>query len=127
MNPEDFNLDPDLDLPEVDILREPVTVDLIIPITVDGKEYRELTFDFAGKITPEDLDKFKETWKRLHPDKYNPAPIDESDYQELFLMKAGQIPVAVLRALQTADKAGVYALALEWLGKASVKKKRRKR
>jgi hypothetical protein len=121
------NFDPEPEEHEPDILREAVTVDLIAPVTVDGVTYAELTFDFAGRIKSEDITKFKATWKRLNPDEFNPVPIAEEDYQELYLTKAGNISLAVLRSLEAADKAGVYGLALEWLGKSSVKKKRRKR
>jgi hypothetical protein len=112
--------------PEVNILREPVTVDLEVPVTVDGVTYSEMTFNFAG-LKGEEIDKLDDTWHNLNPDIYNPVPLDQRDYQELYLVKASGIPLIVFRSLDGADKKGIYGLALEWLGKASVKKKRRKR
>lgn len=112
--------------PEVNILREPVTVDLEVPLTIDGVTYAEMTFNFAGLTGPE-IDKLDDTWKALHPDEFNPVPLDKRDYQELYLVKASGIPLIVFRSLDGADKKGIYGLALEWLGKASVKTKRRKR
>lgn len=112
--------------PEPNILREPVTVDLEFPVTVDGVTYTEMTFNFSGLTGPE-IDKLDDTWKELHEGEFNPAPLDQRDYQELYLVKASGIPLIVFRALNGTDRKGVYGLALEWLGKSSVKRKRRKR
>jgi hypothetical protein len=100
--------------PAPDILREPVTVKLRFPVTVDGVTHTQFTLDFVS-ITRGEHNQIKKAWKRLHPNEWATSAIDDEDFQELYLARAGKIPVAVLRALQPADQIGLYGKAFRWL------------
>lgn len=100
--------------PAPDILREPVTVHLRFPVTVDGVTHTQFTLDFHSITRPEH-NQIKRAWKKLHANEWATSAIDDEDFQELYLAKAGKIPVAVLRALEPADQIGLYGKAFRWL------------
>jgi hypothetical protein len=100
--------------PPPDMLRDPILVHLHFPVTVDGVTYTQFTLDFHS-ITRAEHNQIKRAWKSMHANQWSTSAIDEEDFQELYLAKAGKIPVAVLRALSPADQIGLYGKAFRWL------------
>jgi hypothetical protein len=112
---------------DVDLLKEAFTVDLFDPVTVDGVTYHEITFDFAGMISADDVAKYEKQYQQITGNRLDSTEIADRVFQEFFLRKASGLSLGVFRGLGARDKRAVYNLALEYLGKISIKTKRRKR
>jgi hypothetical protein len=112
---------------EPDILKDVFTVELFDPVTVDGVTYEEITFDFPGTITGEDIAKYEKQYQQITGNRLDSTEIADRVFQEFFLRKASGLSLGVFRGLGARDKRAVYNLALEYLGKISYRTKRRKR
>ena len=101
---------------DVDLTREKGTFALEVPITVDGKEYREITLDFVGTPSAA-FEKVIKTWRRLHPDDDTVDMFKAEDFQQMLVSRVSGFPMAVIQALDVWDRMGCQQKAYIFLGK----------
>ena len=112
--------------PEPDIMREPVTIDLLFPKTFDGKEYTELEFKFHS-LSRNDLDALEKSYNATNANAFEPVLLKVREYKELVAARAANVSPLLIRSLEGSDNEAACALAFEWLGKSAARKKRRRK
>jgi hypothetical protein len=122
-----IDMDGEVTEPQIDPFKEPFTVDLIQPVTVDGVTIKEIDFDFMGRIEAGDHAKFERQWTAITGRKFNVSEIADPLFQEFYLVKASGLSLSTIRAISGHDKPGLYFAVQEYLGKLFLKTKRRKK
>jgi hypothetical protein len=111
---------------EADPLREPVRMELMFPIEVDGKTYSELTLDFRS-IKSDGWRALDKTFRTLYPDDFVPVEMIHSGYRELVASRAAKVSLLVIQALESPDYKAVTGLVFQFLGNSLARRKLRAR
>jgi hypothetical protein len=101
---------------DVDLMREKGTFALEVPVTIDGKTYSEVTFDFLGTPSAA-FEKVIKTWRRLHPDDDTVDMFKSEEFQQMLVSRVAGLPMAVIQAFDVWDRMACQQKAYVWMGK----------